>query len=79
MKEIIFKDNKFIEWTCRILISINLIWPGLQYSSVSYPLNVLLITLIAFWLYVYNLKIFSILFLLFALFLSFTHVGYECI
>jgi hypothetical protein len=78
MKEIIFKDNKFLEWTCRILISINLIWPGLQYPSVSYPLNVLLITLIAFWLYIYKLKVFSILFLLFALIISFTHVTKEC-
>jgi hypothetical protein len=73
MRRLIFKDNKFIEWSCRILISLNIIIPGLCDDLLGYPLNVLLMTVIAFWLYCFKLKLVAIVFLLFALLINFQH------
>lgn len=74
MKYLLF-DSKWIEWICRILISLNLVIPGFTYSIHFYPLNVLMITLLGFWLYLFKIKIISLLFLLFALYINYEHWG----
>lgn len=73
MRKLIFKDNKFIEWSCRILISVNIIIPEVCEDLLGYPLNVLLMTVIAFWLYCFRLKLISIAFLLMALLINCQH------
>ena len=75
MKKIFFSDATF-EWLCRILFSINIILIGINnYDGVNYPTNVLIITLVALWLYFYKLKILSIMLLLFVLFINYLHLG----
>ena len=71
----IFYSNKFIDWVCRILISLNILMPGINYSDHFYPLDVLIITVVSFWLYISRLKVFCLLLLLFALFINYQHLG----
>lgn len=69
MRKYLFYNNNILEWTCRIILSINLILPGINYDNLNYPLDVLIMTLIGFWFYIYKLKIFALIVLLSALFI----------
>ena len=74
--KILFYKNKIIEWTCRILFTINLLLSGLNYDDhINYPFNALAFTVIGLWLYFFNLRILSIIPLLIALFLNYMHIG----
>ena len=75
MSKFFFYDNKFIDWTIKILFSINLILPGINEDILGYPLNVLILTLISFWLYIYRVKVFAIVFLLMATLINYLHLG----
>lgn len=75
VSKILFYDNAFIEWSVRLLLTVNLIIPGFNYGTSSYPLSVLLLTLISLWLYLFKLKGLSIIFLLLALYINCQHIG----
>ena len=75
LKQYIFYSNSFIEWMCRILVTVNVIIPGINYSDHAYPLDVLVLTVLSFWLYIYRLKVFAIIILLFCLFINYLHLG----
>ncbi len=77
MRKIIFYDNKFVEWVCKLLFSVNLIMIGINYESHYYPLNVLIIIMVAFWFYSFKLKLFSLSFLLVAFVVNYTRLGVD--
>ena len=77
MSKFFFYDNKFIDWTIKILFSINLILIGMNYESCYYPLNVLILIIIAFWLYSFKLKVIGFPFLLFALLINYFRIGMD--
>ena len=71
-------SNSFIDWSCKILLSINIIIPGINFADeTNYPLDVLVLAVIALWLYFYNVKIISIPILLMALFINYLHTGVQ--
>lgn len=69
----LFYSNRFIDWTNKILLSINIVIVGFTCPLIFYPLNVLTFTLIALWLYFFRLKIASIIVLMPALYINFDH------
>ncbi len=75
MHKIIFNDNKFVEWSCKLLFSLDLIMVGINYEDHYYPLNVLIIIMIAFWFYSFKLKLFSLIILLVAFIINYTRIG----
>lgn len=75
MKKLLY-TNRYIEWACRVLFTVNLLLSGLNYDDRhNYPFNALLIVLFALWLYFFNLRILSLLPLLLALFINYLHIG----
>ena len=70
---LLYYNNAVIEWTARFLFSINIVIPGLTDSDHAYPLDVLLIVLIAFWLFIGRLKWLSLFFLLLASLINYQH------
>ncbi len=76
IKNRIFYHNRFTEWTCRILLSLNILVPGFLFGDIDhfYPLDVLLYTLIAFWLYLYKLHVFAIIILVLMAFINYLHI-----
>ncbi len=75
LKSAIFLNNSFGEWACRILISLNIILPMLNFAGRGYPENVLIALLLSFWLYVYKIKGIAIVLLLLSLFINYLHIG----
>lgn len=75
----LFWNSRFIDWISRILFSLDLILAGVNNESHSYPINypldVLLIQFLAFWLYVYRIRLFSIVLLIIALFINLQHIA----
>ncbi len=75
----LFWNSHFINWICRLLFSVDLILPGVNNEAHSYPINypldVLLIQFVAFWLYVFRLRLFSAVLLLVALFMNLQHTA----
>jgi hypothetical protein len=76
------KIEKFIrlkgelgEWLCRILISLNIVLPGLNNSGRVYPIDVLFLLLVSYWLYVYQMKGLSLLILIVSFYFNVTHIG----
>ncbi len=69
-------NSKWTEWTCRLLLSFNILVPGLLLGDIDhfYPLDVLLLTLIGFWLYVYKVHLFSIALLFLPALINFQRV-----
>jgi hypothetical protein len=69
--------DKLIDWICRILLSINIVLPGLNYEDETfYPLDVLLATLLALWLHFFNirsLRLLAIVLLIFVLLINLMH------
>ena len=77
IKSLIY-SNSFIDWSCKILLSINIIMAGINFADeTNYPLNVLILTVIALWLYFYNVKVISIPILLMVLFINYLHLGIQ--
>lgn len=70
----LFFSNRFIEWTNRILLSINIMSVGFTCPDHYYPLVVLSFTTIALWLYFFKIKTLSIPILLLALYINFDHL-----
>lgn len=69
----LFYDNQALGWVIRILFSFNIVAVGVNSADHFYPLDVMLMILIAFWLYSFRLKIVSLLPLLLALFINIQH------
>ena len=45
--KILFYSNRLIEWSVTILITVNIIFAGLNYDDlINYPMNVLILTLV---------------------------------
>ena len=54
--------SSWFDWIWLIALSINIIWPGVSTTSTSYyPLNVLILSAFAVWLYHFNQKWISLL------------------
>ena len=70
-----YQNDTFFEWVFRILFSINLLMPGINFATASYPLSVLGIVLAAFWLNIFRLNKIAILFLLLALLINCQHLN----
>lgn len=77
MKKILLFTNGYIEWTCRLLFTINIVIQNLYDQDHSYPVVEYFYLLIALWLYFFKLKPVSILFLLFTLYLNYMHITIE--
>ena len=71
------KSNKpYFDWPCRIVISLNMIIVGFNYPDIIYyPLDTLVMNVIAFWLFIYGQKPLALLFALMALFINWQHWG----
>ena len=75
IKRWLYYDSKFLEWLLRILFTFNIVMPGWNFQGHYYPLDVLLMTLIAFWLYIYRLKVPAVLFLFLATLINYQNIG----
>lgn len=76
IKRFLFFDHVILEWLIRILITLNIILPGFPFADHFYPLDVLIMTALGFWLHISRLKLFSLFFLLSALFINSDHMGW---
>lgn len=74
---ILFYDSRVLEWILRLLFTYNIVMPGINYESKSYPLSALIILLICFWLYALKFKLISLGFLLYAVFLNYMATLYN--
>jgi hypothetical protein len=74
LKKILFFDHWVLEWSIRILITLNIVLAGVPFDDHGYPLTVLCMTAVGFWLYVGKLKILSLAPLLFSLYITYFHL-----
>jgi hypothetical protein len=76
MKPYLTRYANLIEWACRILFTINILLPGINYDDGHYyPLDVLVLVIVSLWLYFFRLKLLALVPLLFALLVSYMHLG----
>jgi antibiotic biosynthesis monooxygenase (ABM) superfamily enzyme len=76
-KEVLFYTSKWIELVLLFLFTFNLLLAGYSYGTKTYPMIPLAITTVAFWLYHYKLKVFSLPFLVLAAVINIQHFGYD--
>ena len=69
--------SKFVDWTSKILISINLLLTLGPIPDHYYPDINIAISLVGLWFYFLRIKLLSVVLLVFGLFLHFVHYCYD--
>ena len=76
LRRILFYNHAVLEWSIRVLISLNIYLPASNPPNDNgYPENCLMVTLVAFWLWIAGLRWLSCVLLLLTFWINWMHVG----